>query len=91
MSPGDRSGVVQDCTWSCRIFQGTADALGASPQGQKRAEQAAAKKDLPRLEELLAGERVAKSAAKAFEKRRNSPGRKRSWSVVACLRPAIRL
>src|SRR4029453_1544716 len=35
---------------------------GLSPQGQKRAEQAAAKKDLPRLEELLAGERIAKSA-----------------------------
>jgi ATP phosphoribosyltransferase regulatory subunit len=34
-------------------------------QGQKRAEQAAAKKDLPRLEELLASERIAKSAAKA--------------------------
>jgi len=39
---------------------------GLSPQGQKRAEQAAAKKDLPRLEELLAGERIAKSAAKAI-------------------------
>jgi ATP phosphoribosyltransferase regulatory subunit len=39
---------------------------GLSPLGQKRAEQAAAKKDLPRLEELLAGERIAKSAAKAI-------------------------
>jgi ATP phosphoribosyltransferase regulatory subunit len=39
---------------------------GLSPHGQKRAEQAAAKKDLPRLEELLAGERIAKSAAKAI-------------------------
>jgi len=39
---------------------------GLSLQGQKRAEQAAAKKDLPRLEELLAGERIAKSAAKAI-------------------------
>ena len=39
---------------------------GLSPQGQKRAEQAAAKKDLPRLEELLASERIAKSAAKAI-------------------------
>jgi len=39
---------------------------GLSAQGQKRAEQAAAKKDLPRLEELLAGERIGKSAAKAI-------------------------
>lgn len=39
---------------------------GLSPQAQKRAEQAAARKDLPRLEELLASERIAKSAAKAI-------------------------
>ena len=39
---------------------------GLSAQGQKRAEQAAAKKDLPRLEELLASERIAKAAAKAI-------------------------
>lgn len=39
---------------------------GLSPLGQKRAEQAAAKKDLPRLEELLASERIAKAAAKAI-------------------------
>jgi ATP phosphoribosyltransferase regulatory subunit len=39
---------------------------GLSPQGQRRAEQAAARKDLPRLEEILAGERVAKSAARAI-------------------------
>jgi ATP phosphoribosyltransferase regulatory subunit len=38
---------------------------GLSPQGQKRVEQAAARKDLPRLEELLAAERIAKSAAKS--------------------------
>ena len=38
---------------------------GLSPQAQKRAEQAAARKDLPRLEEILASERIAKSAAKA--------------------------
>ena len=39
---------------------------GLSPQAQKRAEQAAARKDLPRLEELLGSERIAKSAAKAI-------------------------
>ena len=39
---------------------------GLSPQGQKRAEQAAAKKDLPRLEEILGSERIAKAAAKAI-------------------------
>jgi ATP phosphoribosyltransferase regulatory subunit len=38
---------------------------GLSPQGQKRAEQAAARKDLPRLEELLTSERIPKSAARA--------------------------
>jgi ATP phosphoribosyltransferase regulatory subunit len=39
---------------------------GLSPQGQKRAEQAAARKDLPRLEELLASERIGRSTAKAI-------------------------
>jgi ATP phosphoribosyltransferase regulatory subunit len=38
---------------------------GLSPQGQKRAEQAAARKDLPRLEDILAGERIPKSTARA--------------------------
>ena len=48
---------------------------GLSPQGQKRAEQAAAKKDLPRLEELLASERIAKSAAKAIREAPELTGR----------------
>ena len=48
------------------FIKGLLTRSGLSPQGQKRAEQAAAKKDLPRLEELLAGERIAKSAAKAI-------------------------
>lgn len=48
------------------FIKGLLTRSGLSAQGQKRAEQAAAKKDLPRLEELLAGERVAKSAAKAI-------------------------
>lgn len=39
---------------------------GLSASGRKRAEQAAAKKDLPRLEEVLAGERIARSAARAI-------------------------
>lgn len=39
---------------------------GLSAQGQKRAEQATAKKDLPRLEEVLASERIAKSVAKSI-------------------------
>jgi ATP phosphoribosyltransferase regulatory subunit len=38
---------------------------GLSPDGQKRAEQAAARKDLPRLEEILSQERIAKSKAAA--------------------------
>jgi ATP phosphoribosyltransferase regulatory subunit len=39
---------------------------GLSAQGQKRAEQATAKKDLPRLEEVLASERIAKSMARSI-------------------------
>ncbi len=39
---------------------------GLSAQGQKLAEQAAAKKDLPRLEEVLARERIFKKAARAI-------------------------
>jgi ATP phosphoribosyltransferase regulatory subunit len=38
---------------------------GLSTLGQKRAEQSAARKDLPRLEEVLASERIARSAARA--------------------------
>lgn len=37
-----------------------------SPEGRKRAEQAAARKDLPRLEEILCGERVSKRASRAI-------------------------
>jgi ATP phosphoribosyltransferase regulatory subunit len=39
---------------------------GLSAQGQKRAEHATAKKDLPRLEEVLASERIPKSVAKSI-------------------------
>ncbi len=39
---------------------------GLSAQGQKSAEQAVARKDLPRLEEILAGERISKTAARAI-------------------------
>ena len=39
---------------------------GMSPDGQKRAEHAAARKDLPRLEEILAAERVPKGSARAI-------------------------
>jgi ATP phosphoribosyltransferase regulatory subunit len=38
---------------------------GLSLHAQKRAEQAAARKDLPRLEEVLSSERISKSAAQA--------------------------
>lgn len=37
-----------------------------SAQGQKLAEQAAARKDLPRLEEILASERISKASARAI-------------------------
>jgi ATP phosphoribosyltransferase regulatory subunit len=39
---------------------------GLSVQGQKLAEQAAARKDLPRLEEILASEPISKTAARAI-------------------------
>jgi ATP phosphoribosyltransferase regulatory subunit len=39
---------------------------GLSAQGQKLAEHAAARKDLPRLEEILVGERISKTAARAI-------------------------
>lgn len=39
---------------------------GLSLQGQKRAEQAAARKDLPRLEDILTGERIPRSAARTI-------------------------
>ena len=39
---------------------------GLSVQGQKRAEQAVARKDLPKLEEILANERVSKTMASAI-------------------------
>jgi ATP phosphoribosyltransferase regulatory subunit len=39
---------------------------GMSDAGQKRAEQAAARKDLPRLEEVLTHERVTRATAKAI-------------------------
>jgi len=39
---------------------------GLSTLGQKRAEQSVARKDLPRLEEVLVSERIAKSAARAI-------------------------
>lgn len=39
---------------------------GLSALGQKLAEQAAARKDLPRLEEVLASERISKAAARAI-------------------------
>jgi len=48
------------------FIKGLLGRSGLSPLGQKRAEQAAAKKDLPRLEEVLAGERIAKYAARAI-------------------------
>ncbi len=48
------------------FIKGLLTRSGLSAPAQKRAEQAAARKDLPRLEEILAGERVAKSAARAI-------------------------
>ncbi|WP_455242280.1 ATP phosphoribosyltransferase regulatory subunit [Petrachloros mirabilis] len=48
---------------------------GLSAQGQKRAEQAAARKDLPRLEEVLANERIPKAVARAIREAPELTGR----------------
>jgi ATP phosphoribosyltransferase regulatory subunit len=45
------------------FFQGLLLRAGLSAEGRRRAEQAAARKDLPLLEELLVEERVSKSSA----------------------------
>ncbi|MDP2382344.1 MAG: ATP phosphoribosyltransferase regulatory subunit [Nitrospirota bacterium] len=48
------------------FIKGLLSRSGLSVQGQKLAEQAAARKDLPRLEEVLASERISKTAARAI-------------------------
>lgn len=45
------------------FFKGLLIRAGLSPEGQKRAEHAAARKDLPRLGEILSHERVTKRSA----------------------------
>lgn len=49
---------------------------GLSVRARKRAEQAAARKDLPRLEEILKAERIARSAAMAIREAPELTGRK---------------
>lgn len=46
------------------FFKGLLVCAGLSPEGRKRAEQAAARKDLPRLGEILSRERVTKRSAR---------------------------
>ncbi|MFM8552491.1 MAG: ATP phosphoribosyltransferase regulatory subunit, partial [Nitrospiraceae bacterium] len=48
------------------FFKALVARAGLSAEGRKRAEQAAAKKDLPRLEEILSQERVSARAAKGI-------------------------
>lgn len=48
------------------FFRGLLVRAGLSPDGQKRSEQAAARKDLPKLEEILRKERVAKKYSRAI-------------------------
>ena len=48
------------------FIKGLLSRSGLSVQGQKLAEQAAARKDLPRLEEVLASERIPKTVARAI-------------------------
>lgn len=46
------------------FFKGLLIRAGLSPEGQKRAEQAAARKDVPKLGEILSHERVTKQATR---------------------------
>ncbi len=48
------------------FFKGLLIRAGLSPEGQKRAEQAAARKDLPHLEEILREERVPQHSARSI-------------------------
>lgn len=48
------------------FFKGLLNRTGMSREGRKRAEQAASRKDLPRLEEILISERVSKAEARAL-------------------------
>lgn len=48
------------------FFKGLLVRAGLSPEGQKRAERAAARKDLPRLQEILLQERVSKPFMRAI-------------------------
>lgn len=48
------------------FFKGLLVRSGLSPEGQKRAEQAAARKDIPRLEEILKEERIPRARARAI-------------------------
>jgi ATP phosphoribosyltransferase regulatory subunit len=48
------------------FFKGLLVRAGLSPEGQKRAEQAAARKDLPWLKEILSGEGASKSFTRAI-------------------------
>ncbi|MGH7256557.1 MAG: ATP phosphoribosyltransferase regulatory subunit, partial [Nitrospirales bacterium] len=62
-----RSSGLKDFTISLGhvgFFKGLLARSGLSPEGQKRAEHAAAKKALPKLEQVLRDERVAKDAAR---------------------------
>lgn len=57
------------------FIKGLLQRSGLSAQGQKRAEQAAARKDLPRLEEVLSSERIAKSIARTIREAPELTGR----------------
>jgi ATP phosphoribosyltransferase regulatory subunit len=48
------------------FFKALVARAGLSTEGRKKAEQAAARKDLPRLEEILSGERISSKAARGI-------------------------
>jgi ATP phosphoribosyltransferase regulatory subunit len=54
------------CLGHLGFIKGLLMRSGLSAPGQKLAEQAVARKDLPRLEEILAGERISKTAARTI-------------------------
>ena len=75
---GESVALMADCLWRLGLseftvslghggfFKALVARAGLSQEGRKLAEQAAAKKDLPRLEAILSRERVAAKAAKGI-------------------------
>jgi ATP phosphoribosyltransferase regulatory subunit len=75
------------------FFKGLLIRAGLSPDGQKRAEQAAARKDVPRLGEILSKERVSRRSAhrvlEALELCGHAEVLSKGWALAKGERPLI--